>query len=183
MAVILNEEKHGMYAREVNEMIERLMSIEWYKQAGVLDDSAVNHIHQFMNDLEVSDYELKWISKEEVQSVIPRLSFTGSEFWDVVKDLPDQYKAKIVQNGKLPLLEKTVDIVLEAVFHSVFAQAFAIFTDKKTIEFLVGHAMYVSIMACTSVLASEAQAFEPIIQLLEEGHIPLGPEGNTFYLL
>ena len=50
-------------------------------------------------------------------------------------------------------------------------------------KFLVGHAMYVSVLACAAELAEEKNVFLPIIELIEMGHVPLGPEGNAFYLL
>ena len=57
------------------------------------------------------------------------------------------------------------------------------FGEEKTVKFLVGHAMYVSVLACAAELAEEKNVLLPIIELIEMGHVPLGPEGNTFYLL
>ncbi|OMP66006.1 hypothetical protein [Domibacillus epiphyticus] len=183
MAVMINEEKNRTKAREVNEMIERLTSIDWYSQAGVIEDTAADYVHQFMKALGVTEYELKWLAKEQVPSIVPSLSFSDSVFWDVVKEVPDQLKAKIDQQDQQALLEKTVEIVPEAVFHGAFKKAFSTFEDEKTIQYLIGHAMYISVMACSAVLADEFSAFEPIVQLLEAGHLPLGPQGNNFYLL
>ncbi|OLN21232.1 hypothetical protein BTO30_15965 [Domibacillus antri] len=183
MTVMINEEKHGTKAQEVNEMIERLTSIDWYHQAGVQEETAADHVHQFMKELGVTEYELKWLTKEEAPSVVPSLSLNDSAFWEVLKDIPDRLKAKIDQNEQQQLLETTVDLVPEAVFHGAFAKAFSVFKDEKTVQFLVGHAMYISVMACSAVLADEIQLFEPVIELLEAGHLPLGPQGNTFYLL
>lgn len=47
-------------------------------------------------------------------------------------------------------------------------------------KFLVGHAMYISTVVCAAELAEEKNVFLPIVELLELGHIPIGPERNYF---
>jgi hypothetical protein len=183
MAVMLSEEKHGTDARSVNEWIERLLAIDWYKQAGQQQEVAVEKVNQFMRALGVNEYEVRWLSKDEVPDAIRRLTFEGSQLWNILEKLPDQLKAKIKENGNESLLEKIVDVVPEAVFHHAFAGAFHTFDEEKTVQFLVGHAMYVSILVCTAALAEEKNLFLPIVELLEAGYLPLGPEGNTFYLV
>ncbi|MGE7768339.1 hypothetical protein [Peribacillus sp. NPDC096540] len=85
--------------------------------------------------------------------------------------------------GNEKLLADIVDKVPEAVFHGAFKQALNVFRDEKAINFLVGHAMYISILACTAELAGDVNPFSFIVEVLADGHLPLGPEGNTFYLL
>ncbi|MBE7105642.1 hypothetical protein FT637_22230 [Bacillus cereus] len=183
MVVMLNEEKHGTGARTVNDWIERLLAIDWYKQAGQQPEGAVEKVNQFMRTLGVNEYEVKWLSKDQVSDAIQRLTFEGSNLWRILEKVPGQLKAKINKTGNESLLEKVVDIVPEAVFHNAFARAFHTFGEEKTVQFLVGHAMYVSILICTAVLAEEPNIFLPIVELLEAGYLPLGPEGDTFYLV
>lgn len=98
-------------------------------------------------------------------------------------EVPDQLKEKIVRAGNEKLLVDVVDKVPEAIFHGVYKEVFKHFGEEKTVKFLVGHAMYVSVLACAAELAEEKNVLLPIIELIEMGHVPLGPEGNTLYLL
>ncbi|MFE4239605.1 hypothetical protein [Peribacillus butanolivorans] len=183
LAGIINEEKYGTDARSANEMIERLTSIDWYTQAGVKCNEAEKKVEQFMSAIGVSEYKIKWLSAAQVSEAVSRLSFESSILWEVLKDLPDQLKEKINAAGNEKLLADIVDKVPEAVFHGAYKQALNVFRDEKAIKFLVGHAMYISVLACTAELAGDVNPFSYIVELLEDGHLPLGPEGNTFYLL
>lgn len=183
LAQLFNESKYGLTVRSVNELIERLTSINWYSKAGEYSPDVEGKLAQFMSALGVHDYDIKWISIEQVPETIKTLSFEGSALWEVLKELPEQWKKKIDSLENERLLNEVVDRVPEAVFHSAYKQAFMTFKDENTIKFLVGHAMYISILACTAELAGDHQALSFLIELLEEGHLPLGPKGNTFYLL
>ena len=92
-------------------------------------------------------------------------------------------KEKIISVGNEKLLIDVVDKVPETIFHGVYKEAFKHFGEEKVVKFLVGHAMYISTVTCAAELAEEKNMFLPIIELLELGHIPIGPEGNIFYLL
>ncbi|KON69290.1 hypothetical protein AKG34_11295 [Peribacillus butanolivorans] len=183
LAGIINEEKYGTDARSANEMIERLTSIDWYSQAGVKCNEAEKKVEQFMSAIGVSEYKIKWLSAAQVSEAVSRLTFESSILWEVLKDLPDQLKEKIDAAGNEKLLADIVDKVPEAVFHGAYKQALNVFRDEKAIKFLVGHAMYISVLACTAELTGDVNPFSYIVELLEDGHLPLGPEGNTFYLL
>ncbi|MGG0790803.1 hypothetical protein ABE132_19260 [Peribacillus simplex] len=183
LAGIINEEKYGTDARSANEMIERLTSIDWYSQAGVKCNEAEKKVEQFMSAIGVSEYKIKWLSAAQVLETVSQLSFESSTLWEVLKELPDQLKEKIDAAGNEKLLADIVDKVPEAVFHGAYKQAFNVFRDEKAIKFLVGHAMYISVLACTAELAGEENPFSFIVELLADGHLPLGPEGNTLYLL
>ncbi|MBJ8075002.1 hypothetical protein JDS92_06480 [Bacillus cereus group sp. N12] len=183
MVVTLNEEKHGTGARTVNNWIERLLAIEWYNQEGQQQEGAVENVNQFMRTLGVNEYEVKWLSKNQVSGAIQRLTFERSNLWVILEKIPGQLRAKVNEVGNESLLEKVVDAVPEAIFHNAFERAFHTFGEEKTVQFLVGHAMYFSILICTAVLAEELKLFLPIVELLEAGYLPLGLEGNIFYLV
>ena len=136
-----------------------------------------------MSAIGVSEYKIKWLSAAQVSETVSRLSFESSILWEVLKDLPDQLKEKIDAVGNEKLLADIVDKVPEAVFHGAYKQALNVFRDEKAIKFLVGHAMYISVLACTAELAGDVNPFSFIVELLADGHLPLGPEGNTLYLL
>ncbi|MEH7415337.1 hypothetical protein V7266_08665 [Neobacillus drentensis] len=183
LAQLFNEGKYGLTVRSVNELIENLTSINWYSKAGEFSVDVEGKLAQFMSSLGVHDYEIKWISIEQVSETIKTLSFEGSALWEVLKELPGLWKKKIDSLENQRLLNEIVDRVPEAVFHSAYKQAFMTFKDENTVKFLVGHAMYISILACTAELAGDHQSLSYLIELLEEGHLPLGPNGNTIYLL
>ncbi|MGG0731066.1 hypothetical protein [Bacillus paramycoides] len=183
MVVMLNEGKHGAGARTVNNWIERLLAIDWYKQVGQQQEGAVAKVNQFMRTLGVNEYEVKWLSKNQVSGAIQRLTIEGSNLWVILEKVPGQLREKVNEAGNESLLEKVVDVVPEAIFHNAFARAFHTFCEEKTVQFLVGHAIYVSILICTAVLAEVPNLFLPLVELLEAGYLPLGPEGNTFYLV
>ncbi len=179
---MISEENQSTEAQLVNEMIERLTSIDWYSQAGKQCAGSAEKAVQFIESIGVSHYEVRTVSKEEIPNIIQKLTFNGSELWSVLKEEPDRLKEKLAVSGKEELLQKVVDVVPEAVFHPAFTGAHQAFRDSKTVQFLIGHAMYISVMSCTAVLAGEKELFEPILNIMEAGHIPLGPEGNIFYI-
>jgi hypothetical protein len=183
LAQLFNEGKYGLTVRSVNEIIGKLTSINWYSKVGEYSPNIEGKLAQFMSVLGVHDYEIKWIPIEQVAETIEGLSFEGSALWEVLKELPEQWKKKIDSLEHERLLNEIVDRVPEAVFHSAYKHAFVTFKDENTIKFLVGHAMYVSLLACVSELAGDHQALSFLLELLEDGHLPLGPNGNTFYLL
>lgn len=180
---LINEEKDGPGARSANEMVKRLTTINWYKNVGQQNIDAEQKIDQFMSSLNIHEYEIRWISRDQVTEMIGRLSFEGSAFWEALKEVPDQLKEKIVHAGNDTHLADLVDKVPEAIFHGAFTQAFNLFSEEKAVQFLVGHAMYVSVLACAAELTEGDNAFLPVVELLEAGHLPLGPEGDIFYLL
>ncbi|MEI4803561.1 hypothetical protein WAZ07_20325 [Bacillus sp. FJAT-51639] len=183
LSQLINEEKYGSGARSANEMIKRLTTMDWYENVGQQNIEAEKKVDRFMSSLNISEYDIRWISRKQLSETIERLSFEGSAFWEALKEVPDQLKEQIVRAGNEKLLADVVDKVPEVIFHGVYKQAFHIFGDEKAIRFLIGHAMYVSVLACAAELAEGDNAFLSVVELLEAGHLPLGPRGNTFYLL
>ncbi len=183
IAELINEGKYGTVARTVNDLIEKLTTIDWYSKVGNFDLEAESKLDRFMEEMGVQKYEIKWITKEQVSQTIDKITFEGSQLWDVLKEVPEQLKKDVISQGNEQILHDVVDRVPEAIFHRAYSQAFKTFTDEKVIKFLVGHAMYISVLACTAEVASGKSYLSTIVELLEEGHLPLGPEGNTFYLL
>lgn len=178
-----SEEKEGPRAQSVNEMVKRLTAIDWFVNSGQQNIEAEQKVDQFMEYLDRSEYEIKWISRNQVTQTIERLSFEGCAFWEALKEVPDQLKKKIVHAGNENLLADMADKVPEAIFHGACTQAFHLFGDEKVVQILVGLAMYVSVLTCAAELAGGQNIFLPMVELLEAGHLPLGPEGNIFYLL
>jgi hypothetical protein len=183
MADIINVADVDLQAKSIDAMVNRLQAIHWGKKAGQQNLEAEEKVIEFMGYLEVNSYEIKWLSKGEVPETIGHLTFEGSEMWESLKEIPDQLSNKIKQAGHEEYLLEIGDRVPELIFHGAYSHLFQQFEEKKTIEYLVGLAMYVSVMACTAELAGEENIFLPIIELVEAGHLPIGPEGNTFYLL
>ncbi len=181
--VLINENKFGSKAQSINDVAERLTAINWYEKAGVKEKETEETFHRFMQALQVNEYDIQWVSKEQVPEIIEKLTFNDSKLWEVLSELPDQLKKDIEKSGQVSLLEKAVDTVPQAVFHAAFEKAFQAFGEDKTVSFLVGHAMYIAVLACTAELADKADLFAALLELLESGHVPLGPEGNTIYLL
>lgn len=167
----------------IDTMVKRLQPIKWGKKAGQQNLEAEEKVIEIMDNLDVNSYEIKWLSIDEVPETIGRLTFEGSEMWEALKGIPDELSGKFKQAGHEKFLLEIGDIVPELIFHGAYSHLFQQFEEKKTIEYLVGLAMYVSVMACTAELAGEENIFLPIVELIEAGHLPIGPEGNTFYLI
>ena len=74
-------------------------------------------------------------------------------------EVPDRLKGKIVSSGNENLLIDIVDKVPEAIFHGVYKEAFKHFGEETVVKFLVGHAMYISVVACAAELAEEKTYF------------------------
>jgi len=181
---VKSEEKAQQKEREFREILDGLADVEWYHKAGEKDMDAEANMEQFLSRLNVSDYELKWVSKENLHDVLGELTFTESPLWDALKDMPGQFKETIVANGLdgRPL-QKAVDLAPVSVYHPAFAGAYQQFGDKKAVQYLSVGAMYIGLMTSLSVLAEEEKLFEPIVEMIKSGHGPLGPSGKTIYLI
>lgn len=183
MAEIINVKDVDLQAKSIDDMVKRLQPIHWGKNAGQQNLETEEKINEFMDLLKVDSYEIKWVSKEAVPEITNHLTFEESDMWESLKGIPDELSNKIKQDGSEKLLLELGDRVPELIFHGAYSHLFPQFEEKKTVEYLVGLAMYVSVMACTAELAGEENIFMPIVELVEAGHLPLGPVGNTFYLL
>lgn len=181
--VLISEIKFGLKAQSINEIAERLFAIDWYKNAGEKEKTSEEAIQRFMQKLQVKDYEIQWIIKEQTSEIISRLTFENSNLWKVISDFPDLLKKKIDEAGQVELLNIAVETVPQEIFHITFQKAFQAFGEEKLVNFFVGHAMYIAVLVCTAELAGEEDSFTPLLEFLEAGHVPVGVEGNTIYLL
>jgi len=183
MSENINVAEADLQTKSIDAMVNRLQAIHWGKKAGQKNLEAEEKVIEFMYDLNVNSYEIKWLSKEEVPEMISRLTFEGSEMWGSLKEIPEELSRKIKEAGHEKYLLDLGDRVPELVFHGAYSHLFQQFEEKKTVEYLVGLAMYVSVMSCTAELAEGKNIFLSIVDLIEAGHLPIGPEGNTFYLI
>lgn len=81
LSQFMNEEKYGSHARSTNGMIERLMTMNWYCNIGQQNVEAEKKIDQFMSSLNISEYEIKWISRKQLKEKIERISFEDNDLW------------------------------------------------------------------------------------------------------
>ncbi|MEK5101814.1 hypothetical protein MKX83_07460 [Cytobacillus sp. FSL M8-0252] len=183
MSENMNVAEVELQKKSIDAMVNRLQAIHWGKKVGQQNLESEEKVIEFMNDLNVNSYEIKWLLKEEVPETISRLTFEGSEIWESLKEIPEELSHKIKEDGHEKYLLDLGDRVPELVFHGAYSHLFQQFEDMKTLEYLVGLAMYVSVMSCTAELAEGKNIFLSIVNLIEAGHLPLGPEGNTFYLI
>lgn len=181
--VLISETTFGSKAQTINEIASRLSTMDWYKEAGVKDRNAEETLRSFIEKLQVNEYEIQWISKEQTADIICNLNFHNSDLWKVVSSLPEQLKKKIDEAGQAELLSKIIDTVPQEIFHVAFQKAFQQFGEEKQVQFFVGHAMYIAVLVCTAELAGEIDLFVPLLELLEGGHVPVGLDGHTIYLL
>ncbi|WP_374966936.1 hypothetical protein [Lysinibacillus sp. RS5] len=181
--VLISENKFGSKAQSINEIAERLSAIDWYEKAGFKEKIAEEALQRLMRKLQVDDYEIQWVTKEQTSETISKLTFDNSNLWKVLSGLPDQLKKNIDEAGQADLLKIAIESVPQAVFHATFQKAFQEFGDEKQVNFFVGHAMYIAVLVCTAELAGEEDLFIPLLELLEMGHVPVGLDGNRIYLL
>jgi hypothetical protein len=181
--VLISENKFGSKAQSINEIAERLSAIVWYEKAGFKEKIAEEALQRLMQKLQVDDYEIQWVTKVQTSETISKLTFDNSNLWKVLSGLPDQLKKNIDEAGQADLLKIAIESVPQAVFHATFQKAFQEFGEEKQVNFFVGHAMYIAVLVCTAELAGEEGLFIPLLELLEMGHVPVGLDGNTIYLL
>lgn len=180
VSVVFQEDTSKM---TVNQAFEKLTTLGWFKEGGRVEKEIETLMEQFLKQFNIKQYEMKWLHKEELIEVIERFSFQGSDIWNELKEIPDHLKQQISANNDDSYLERLVDILPEAVFHPVFDGAFKQYSEEKTIRFLTGNAMYFALLICIAELASKGDLFQPIFQIIERGHVPVGIEGNMIYLL
>lgn len=181
--VLISEMKFGSKAQSINEIANRLSNIDWYKEVGVKEKYAEETLQRFLEKLQVSNCEIQWISKEQTADIISNLNFNNSDLWKVLSNLPEQLKKKIDDAGQVDLLSKVIEIVPQEVFHVAFQKAFQQFGEEKQVHFFVAQAMYIAVLISTAELAGEVELFAPLLELLEGGHVPVGLDGHTIYLL
>ncbi|MFB4162440.1 hypothetical protein ACE1TI_01120 [Alteribacillus sp. JSM 102045] len=190
MAVALeisDAKRYGANGENVGRLLERLMNIDWYQNVGKNNSSIVEKTEKFMNTLGIETYQVEVIKKEEVTTMAPVLSLEESHLWQELKEIPEQIKQKIEESERNEILEDIVYNVPELVYHGAFKGAYDIFEKEKTVAFLVGYAMYVSVLACAWEIVSDLKGWEDnpflyIVEILEDGHLPLGPQSNTFFI-
>lgn len=180
MNVIFQEDSK---AEQLNQIINTLLEADWYDRAGFKDEEVESYMRSFLNQLNVEEYFIVWTDKEQLKETIENLSFRESAIWKKIKDLPDQLKEKIDDKDNNSYLEKLVDFLPEAVFHPAFDNAYKQFKDEKIVQYLTGNAMYLAILICTAELAGDEKLFEPILRIIERGHVPVGIKGNEVYLI
>lgn len=180
MHVIFQEDAK---AEQLNEVINKLLETDWYHQAGFKDEEVETYMQTFLKQLNIEEYVFIWTNKQSLKETIENLSFRESTIWEKLKDIPDQLKEKIDANDNKTYLEKLVEFLPEAVFHPAFDNAYKQFKDEKIVQYLTGNAMYLSILICTAQLAGEEKLFEPILRIIEKGHVPVGLKGNEVYLI
>ncbi|MFZ4452680.1 hypothetical protein [Salibacterium aidingense] len=179
--------KYGKNGENVASMMDRLMNIDWFHHVGKEDPQTNNHLKNFMEAIGVDTYQMKWTPRDEVPQMISRLSLENSVLWGRLKNIPDEIKEKVEAAEHETELDELVYHVPELVYHGAFEGAYRMFEDEKTVAFLAGHAMYISVLACAWELADDPEGtkenpFHYAVCILEDGHLPLGPIGNTIYL-
>ncbi len=182
MSVLIHESTFGEKAQSLNDLAQQFETMDWYKRAGQKEANAEATIDRLMNELQVEEYELKWITKDETVAVTRQLTFEGSDIWERLKEVPDEMKKKIKKTKQMKLLETVVDTIPEFVFHHAFDAAVKQFKEEQIVNYLVCQAIYFSVLICSATLAGDDR-FGPLLELLESGHVPLGLEGNTIYML
>lgn len=183
MTVQFKEETYGKTAQNLTELANNLTAIDWFSNIGKIDSAMESLTQELMENLGVRQYEIKWATSETVPSTIGKLTFENSDVWEVLKHVPDQFKEQIDASGQNGLLDMMVDTIPEAVFHPSYAGAFLQFDNQKTISYLVGNAMYLSVLICTAQIAEQPELLKPILEIVESGHTVLGLDGNTIYLV
>lgn len=164
------------------QVMDQLQNALWYERAGESNDETEEQLKQFMKNLQVENYDIKWIRKEEAPRLIGTFTFENSAIWEQLKDVPDHFMKQIEEKGKQQQLDELIDRVPEFIYLRTFERAYALFQDKQLIQYLVVHGMYISTLACIAALL-EDELFIPIVEMVKDGHIPLGIKGNTVYLL
>lgn len=182
MTVKFQEEVYGPEALSLADLANSLLSQNWFSELGNKNPDTEKHVQELMNVLKVSNCDIKWVSKENISAKLQDFTFSESEVWDKLKDVPDQLKLKIDEKENNALLESMVDTVPEAVFHPAYAGAFKMEMEEKVISYLVGNAMYISILICTAAIAGQSELSQPLLDIVLAGHTILGLEGNTLYL-
>ncbi|MGE7544416.1 hypothetical protein [Sporosarcina newyorkensis] len=183
MTVQFKEETYGPEALSLTGLAKKLTSFNWFGEIGTVDTAVEKHVRQFIEALDVSQYNIKWVAKEDIATTIGELTFENSDVWRALKGIPERYNQLITEKDRTALLESVIDAIPEAVFHPAYAGAFKQVTEDKAISYLVGNAMYISVMACTASLADRPKMFQPLLNIVEKGHTVLGLEGNTIYII
>ncbi|WP_181351266.1 hypothetical protein [Thalassobacillus sp. CUG 92003] len=182
-----DKELYGANSKQVTALINRLEKLPWYKEIGDEKYDVKEQLDRFMTALEVDTFQKEWLATAEVPEKISQLDLDNSLAWKRLKDIPDEIAVIVEETGRRAILDKIVNDIPELVYHGSFKGAFQRYDDQKTVSFLVGHAMYISVLACSWEIVADQSGWEDnpflyIIDILEQGHLPLGPQLNTFYL-
>ncbi|SFK04325.1 hypothetical protein SAMN04487936_106272 [Halobacillus dabanensis] len=191
MAIISDAPKKKLFGpndKRVKTLIDRLINMDWYHQIGTKNVKVEEKLKKFMEAFDLYDYEKEWVSIQEVPDKISNLNLEDTKLWDRLKEVPERINNKGIETGRKDALDLLVSDIPELVYHGSFKGAYRTYQDQKAVSLVVGHALYVSLLACTwEVIADQAgwenNPFLYLIDILEEGHLPIGPQQNIFYLV
>ncbi|WP_181348084.1 hypothetical protein [Thalassobacillus sp. CUG 92003] len=181
------QELFGPNDKQVKTLIDRLLNVEWYQHIGTDHVRIEKNLQQFMEAFDLHAYETEWVPLQDVPGTIKSLELEGSQLWDVVKEVPDKISEKGKATGRKDSLDQLVHDIPELVYHGAFAGAYNHFQNQQAVSLLVGHAMYISLLACAWEVVADQSGWEEnpfiyLIEIREEGHMPIGPKQNIFYL-
>ncbi|WP_101845190.1 hypothetical protein [Halobacillus sp. Marseille-P3879] len=181
------KELFGPNDKRVKVLIDRLTNVEWYRQIGTKDVRTEEKLKKFMDSFDLYDYETEWVSLQEVPGKIRSLKLEDSRPWDHLKEVPEKINTTGEKAGRKAALDQLVTDIPELVYHGAFKGAYKTYQDQQAVSILAGHAMYISLLACTWEAVADQSGWEDnpflyLIDIMEEGHLPLGPHDNSIYL-
>src|SRR5690625_4484610 len=166
----------------MNDIANTILELSWFDNLGTASQETEEKVTQVMNDLNVSSFQFKWISKDELANQLDNVSLEDSPLWEKLKDIPSIYNEKIQQNEMGKLWKILVDELPEHLFHEVFEKAYEQYEDEEIVRYLINHAMYVSILISLAKLAGEKQFADTLVNLINTGNIVAGFNGEELYL-
>lgn len=181
--MLLLDENQNVKAESINNIAEKLTSLDWYSSVGQKSEEAERAVSSLLDSLQVDQYELEWVNVNDLAETLDKIRLDGSAVWEKLKDVPDQLKEKIDQLNEVKLLEEVVDIIPEVVFHRAFECAYETFKEEKLVQFFVGQAMYFAVLICAAEIANETELAESFLNVLETGHVPVGPNEKSVYMI
>ncbi|MED3717849.1 hypothetical protein AB4J90_08170 [Geobacillus thermodenitrificans] len=175
----------GMLGTEnaaVRHLLDRFVNIDWLSSLGRQGDEQVEQLlRQFADFFGVHHVEVKWLAEQELRSSIEAIRLEEDDIWQVLRNVPDQFKHQAEQTGRLEALLALADEVPAVIFQHSFDQLFAVLSPygDNVVTTAVGYMMYIGGMACAWELLSDLEGreinpFHFLISVLERGHWPLG---------
>lgn len=167
----------------MNDIADKILQLPWFDNAGTVNKEIETKVEQFLDELSVNQYEIQWISKNELTDQLNSMSFEDSAVWSALKDIPTIYMEEIQQKEMEEAWKILLNDLPEHLFHVVFEKAYTLYQGEEEVRYLINNAFYVSTLIVLAELVGEKAFANKLSEIIETGNIVVGFEGEKLYLL
>lgn len=188
----VNTEIYGPNGKNVAALVERISKITFYRALGdqTSQASVESSVQSFIHDLDAECPQVVTLTKEQLSSFLESMRLEASPLWEELQQIPIRIAQKLEETNRSELFSLANDVIPEQVFHDAYDGSFNQLESvgRTAISLCTGAAMYITGLAVAWELLADLPGWEKnpflaLIEVLEQGHLPLGLYDNQFYVI